>query len=124
MQKKSTQASTYSEKMTSVRERTYQHIKSEVLSGSFDKGQRLSEVQLAKSIGVSRTPVREALQKLESEGLVQPLETRGFCVALDSREEMQDLFDIRAALEGFAIRLVCERITEETIEKLRKMRKG
>lgn len=118
MPKKSTHASTCSKKTTSVRERTYRHLKSEVLSGSFDEGQRLTELQLAKSLGVSRTPVREALQKLESEGLVQPLETRGFCVARDSREEMQDLFDIRAALEGFAIRLVCEKITEETIEKL------
>jgi DNA-binding GntR family transcriptional regulator len=89
MLKKSTHSSTCSEKTTSVREKTYRHLKSEVLSGSFDEGQRLTELQLAKSLGVSRTPV-----------------------------EMQDLFDIRAALEGFAIRLVCERITEETIEKL------
>jgi DNA-binding GntR family transcriptional regulator len=107
-----------SDKTTSVRERAYRYLKSKVLSGGFDEGQRLTEVQLAKSLGVSRTPVREALQKLESEGLVQPMEKRGFCVSRDSREEMQDLFDIRAALEGYAIRLVCERITEETMTEL------
>jgi DNA-binding GntR family transcriptional regulator len=118
MSKESTRAATFSEKTSSVRERTYWHLKAEVLSGSFDEGQRLTEVQLAKSLGVSRTPVREALQKLESEGLVKPLKTRGFCVAKDSREEMEDLFDIRAALEGYAIRLVCERISEATLKNL------
>lgn len=105
-------------KSAPVREWAYNHLKSEVLEGSFKPGERLTEEFLAKSLGVSRTPVREALHKLESEGLVTPLESRGFAVAQDSREEMEDLFDIRAALEGYAIRLICETISEKTIKKL------
>jgi DNA-binding GntR family transcriptional regulator len=101
-----------------VRERTYKQLKSKVLSGDFNQGQRLTEEYLARKLGVSRTPVREALHKLESEGLIKQLETRGFCVARDSREEMEDLFDIRAALEGYAIRLICECISEKTVNKL------
>jgi DNA-binding GntR family transcriptional regulator len=105
-------------KAVPVRERAYNDLKSDLLSGRFAPGERLTEEHLAKSLGVSRTPVREALHKLESEGLVKPLESRGFYVALDSREELEDLFDIRAALEGYAIRLICERISEETIRQL------
>ena len=101
-----------------VREWTYNHLKSDVLAGHFKPGERLTEAHLANALGVSRTPVREALHKLASEGLIQPLERRGFCVARDSREEIEDLFDIRAALEGYAIRLICDCISEQTIEEL------
>ena len=101
-----------------ARERTYNHLKSDVLAGRFNPGERLTEEHLAKSLGVSRTPVREALHKLESEGLVKPLGRRGFSVARDSREEMEDLFDIRAALEGYAIRLICDCIAEKSIDEL------
>ena len=103
---------------TPVRERTYNNLKSDVLAGRFNPGERLTEEHLAKKMGVSRTPVREALHKLASEGLVQPLESRGFSVARDSSEEMEDLFDIRAALEGYAIRLICECITRESFDTL------
>lgn len=105
-------------KSTSVRELAYNNLKSAVLTGRFNPGQRLTEEHLAKSLGVSRTPVREALHKLESEGLVKPMERRGFSVARDSREEMEDLFDIRAALEGYAIRLICACIDDESIDSL------
>ena len=103
---------------TPVRERTYNHLKADVLAGRFNPGERLTEEHLARTMGVSRTPVREALHKLASEGLVKPLESRGFSVARDSREEMEDLFDIRAALEGYAIRMICECISGKTCEAL------
>jgi DNA-binding GntR family transcriptional regulator len=115
---KTTTSSKAPQKSTPVRERTYQSLKSDVLAGRFNPGQRLTEEHLARNMGVSRTPVREALHKLESEGLIKPLETRGFSVARDSREEMEDLFDIRAALEGYAIRMICECISDETLEQL------
>ena len=104
-----------------VREWAYNNLKSDVLAGRFTPGERLTEEHLASDLGVSRTPVREALHKLASEGLVQPLESRGFCVAIDSREEIEDLFDIRAALEGYAIRIICENISESDIEKLNRL---
>ncbi|CAB1084557.1 Transcriptional regulator, GntR family [Olavius algarvensis Delta 1 endosymbiont] len=117
MQKSATSIKT-KKKSTSVRELAYNNLKSAVLAGRFNPGERLTEEHLAKSMGVSRTPVREALQKLESEGLVKPMERRGFSVARDSREEMEDLFDIRAALEGYAIRLICAYIDDESIDEL------
>jgi len=105
-------------KTTSVRKLAYSILKTDVLAGRFNPGERLTEAHLAKSLGVSRTPVREALHRLESEGLIKPLESRGFSVARDSREEMEDLFDIRAALEGYAIRLICQCIAEKSIAEL------
>ena len=120
LQKTTTQTKA-KKKSTSVRELAYNILKSDVLAGRFNPGERLTEEHLAKSLGVSRTPVREALHKLASEGLVKPLESRGFSVARDSREEMEDLFDIRAALEGYAIRLICACITEKSIEELQEL---
>jgi DNA-binding GntR family transcriptional regulator len=118
MLQKSISHSKANPKSVPVREWAYDHLKSDVLSGHFNPGERLTEEHLAKALGVSRTPVREALHKLASEGLIQPLETRGFCVARDTREEVEDLFDIRAALEGYAIRLICDYISEQTLEQL------
>ena len=101
-----------------VREQTYGYLKDKLLAGGFDPGERLTEEQLAADLGVSRTPVREALHKLEREGLVKPLETRGFCVPSDSKEEMEELFDIRSVLEGYALRCVCDYISEQNLMEL------
>jgi len=105
----------------SVREKTYDYLKSNILSGRFVPGERLAEEHLAEELGVSRTPVREALHKLEQEGLIEPLESRGFCVPHDSPEEIEDLFDIRTVMEGYTLKIICERITDEQIEKLEEM---
>ena len=107
-----------------VRERAYEHLKASILSGRFNPGERLAEEHLAKELGISRTPIREALHKLESEGLIKPLASRGFVASQDSKEDIEELFEIRAVLEGYALRLICGRITdtvlaqlEETVEK-------
>lgn len=105
----------------SVREKTYDYLKSSILSGRLVPGERLAEEHLAEELGVSRTPVREALHKLEQEGLIEPLESRGFRVPHDSPEEIEDLFDIRTVLEGYTLRIICERITDQQIEKLEEM---
>lgn len=102
----------------STREKTYDSLKTSILSGRFAPGERLAEEPLAEELGVSRTPVREALHKLEQEGLIEPLESRGFRVPQDSPEEIEDLFDIRTVLEGYTLRIICERITEEQIALL------
>jgi len=99
----------------------YDYLKSSVLSGRFRPGKRLTEEHLAEEIGVSRTPIREALHKLETEGLIKPLETRGFIVSADSTEELEELFDIRASLEGYALRLISEFISEETLKRMDKL---
>ena len=101
-----------------VREKVYEYLKSSVLSGRFNPGKRLTEEHLASEIGVSRTPVREALHKLESEGLIKSLDTRGFIASADSKDEIEEMFDIRASLEGYALRLASEIISEETLKGL------
>ena len=101
-----------------VRERTYEYLKKAILSGQYEPGARLGEDHLAKELGVSRTPVRECLHKLESEGLIKALETRGFIVPEDSREEVEELFEMREILEGYALRVACEAISDEQLEEL------
>jgi DNA-binding GntR family transcriptional regulator len=65
--------------------------------------------------------VREALHKLEQDGLIEPLESRGFCIPLDSPEEIEDLFEIRTVLEGYTLRIICERITDQQVASLEKI---
>ncbi len=101
-----------------VRERAYEYLKSSILSGRFSPGERLTEEHLAKTLGISRTPIREALHKLESEGLIKPLASRGFVASRDSREEVDELFEIRAVLEGYALRVICGRASDGLLEQL------
>jgi DNA-binding GntR family transcriptional regulator len=109
---------THAKNAIPVRERTYESLKSAILSGRFDPGQRLTEEHLAEEMEVSRTPVREALHRLELEGLIKPLATRGFIVSGGSRDELEELFEIREILEGHALRIICEKISEEVLEQL------
>lgn len=102
----------------SVREQTYESLKSAIFSGKYSPGERLAEEHLAKELGVSRTPVREALHKLEQDGLIEPTGGRGFCIPRDSREEIEDLFQIRTVLEGYALKLICGQVTDEQIATL------
>ena len=101
-----------------VREKVYNHLKSAILSGDFDPGERLTEEHLAIKLKVSRTPVREALHKLESEGLITPRKKRGFIASRDSKEEVEELLELRAVLEGYALKLISERIPEKILEQL------
>ncbi len=104
-----------------VRERVYDHLKSAILSGRFTPAERLTEEHLAEKMRASRTPVREALHKLESEGLIKPLETRGFIVSPNTKDEVEELFDLRMILEGFALRLIAGTVSDEDLEKLAKL---
>jgi len=101
-----------------AREKAYEYLRNAVLSDRISPGVRLTEEHLARDIGISRTPVREALQRLASEGLIKPLGTRGFIVSQDTREEVEELFEIRAVLEGYALRVICERITDDVFGQL------
>jgi len=106
------------EKAVPAGKRVYQQLKSSILSGLFGPKERLTEEHLAEQLGVSRTPIREALSKLEAEGLVQPFQKRGFIVYGDSREEIEELFEIRAILEGYALRVISGKLTEELLGQL------
>ncbi len=101
-----------------VREKVYNYLKSAILSGDFDPGERLTEEHLATKMRVSRTPVREALHKLESEGLITVRKKRGFVVSRDSREEVEELFELRSILEGYALRISAQSVSEEILDRL------
>jgi len=105
----------------SVREKTYSLLKKQLLTGQLRPNKRLTEESLAKKFGVSRTPVRDALHKLELEGLVKVAGARGFCVPEDSVEDMSELFEIRAVLEGHALTCICKIITQENIQSLKEL---
>ncbi len=101
-----------------VREKVYEHLKSAILSDEFSPGKRLTEEHLAERLNVSRTPVREALHKLESEGLIKIRKKRGFIVSRDSNEEVEELFELRSILEGYTLRIISQSISEETLHRL------
>lgn len=101
-----------------VRRQVYDQLKSEIISGRLSPEERLGEERLAEILGVSRTPVREALHKLETEGLIQLRARRGFIVSGESREEVEDRFEIRAALEGYALRIISDKISGKDLARL------
>jgi DNA-binding GntR family transcriptional regulator len=101
-----------------VRERAYGHVKALILAGQFPPGQRLVEERLAQELGISRTPIREALHKLASEGLIPSPAARGFGASPDLEQEIEELFELRAVLEGHALRVICGRLTTRELLEL------
>lgn len=101
-----------------LRDVVFENLREAILEGKLSPGQRLMEVQLAEQLGVSRTPVREAIRKLELEGLVVMLPRKGAYVANMSLKDILDVLEIRASLEGLAASLAAERISDEDIKKL------
>jgi DNA-binding GntR family transcriptional regulator len=98
-------------------EETYTAIRRSILDGTLRPGERIVEQQLAEQLGVSRTPVREALLKLERENLVARI-GRGMAVRRYSSDEVRDIYNLRAHLESFAARIASERITDAELGAL------
>ena len=94
-------------------------VRSRILGGEYAPGQRLSEVELSASLGMSRSPLREALRLLANEGLVKLVSGRGVSVADFSETEVRELVEIREALDVLAVRLAAERATTAQIAMLR-----
>ena len=101
-----------------LRELVFESIREAIIGGKLRPGERLMEIQLAEEMGVSRTPIREAIRKLELEALVVMIPRKGAYVAGLSMKDIADVFEIRRALEGLAAELACERITDEELEEL------
>jgi DNA-binding GntR family transcriptional regulator len=99
---------------------TYAAIRRAILEGSLRPGERIVEQPLAESLNVSRTPVREALLKLERENLVARM-GRGMAVRTYSGDEVRDIYDLRAQIEGYAARVACDRIGEAEIAALERV---
>ena len=104
-----------------LRELVFDSLRKAIILGKLKPGERLMEIQLAEEMGVSRTPVREAIRKLELEGFVVMVPRRGAYVAGVSVKDIADVFEVRSALEGLAAGLAAERITEEEMEELEKV---
>jgi DNA-binding GntR family transcriptional regulator len=104
--------------MARAAEAAYGVIRAGILSGEFARGQRLREEELAERVGVSRTPVREALRRLDAEGLIDFTPNRGARVTAWSARELVDLYEARALLEGFGARLAAARINAAQLDGL------
>lgn len=101
-----------------LRELVFEALREAIINARLKPGERLMEIQLADELGVSRTPVREAIRKLELEGFVVMIPRKGAYVADISLKEIADVFEIRSALEGLAAELAAERATEDEIEQM------
>lgn len=102
----------------SLRSRVFQTIRENILNGIYCEHMELRENTIAKELGVSRTPVREALRQLELEGLVKVVPNKGACVTGITQKDVKDIYMIRSLLEGLCARLATEHITEEKIDEL------
>ncbi|HZJ84529.1 MAG TPA: GntR family transcriptional regulator [Syntrophomonadaceae bacterium] len=101
-----------------LRELVLEAIRQAIIDGTLKPRERLMEIQLAEELGVSRTPIREALRKLEMEGFIVMVPRKGAYVADLSFKDIADVFEIRSALEGLAASLAAERITSEELEEM------
>ena len=104
----------------SISGRVYADLRALILSGKIEAGARLVEATLARQLGVSRTPVREALHKLGLEDLVQSMPRVGYIVNDMSEYDIDDLFSTRAAIEQFVAQRAMERITPEELDLMEK----
>ncbi|MGH9160682.1 MAG: GntR family transcriptional regulator, partial [Vicinamibacteraceae bacterium] len=103
------------ENLTSL---AHRHIRSYILEGHLDEGGRLTEEYLSQQLGISKSPIREALNRLEAEGLIRIEPRRGAYLRLFSESEISDLYDFREALEAHAVTVA--RLTPELLQGLRR----
>ena len=102
-----------------LRDVVFNTLRGEILKGEMKPRERLMEIHLADRLGVSRTPIREAIRMLELEGLVTMVPRRGAQVAQISEKGLKDVLEVRRALDALAMELACGRITQEEIRELR-----
>lgn len=102
----------------SLRGFVYQRLKDDILGGKYKDKEELREIAISEELGVSRTPVREALRQLELEKLVTIIPNKGAFVNEISGKDIKDVYMIRSRLEGMCARLACENITDKQIEEL------
>ena len=100
------------------------YILTKILNGEFEPGERLIEMKIAHLMQTSQAPVREAIRELESTGLLETLPNRGARVREVSNQELSDIYDVRAQLEGYAAEIICQKqtsIVEELTETVKRM---
>lgn len=106
-----------------LRDVVFNTLRQAILRGELKPGERLMEIQLANKLGVSRTPIREAIRKLELEGLVLMIPRKGAEVAEITEKSLLDVLEVRRALEELAVKLACDRMTKEQMQQLKEAAK-
>lgn len=101
-----------------LRDVVFNTIRQAILNGELEPGERLMEKQLADRMGVSRTPIREAIRKLELEGLVVMVARKGAEVARITEKDLKEVLEVRCALEELAVKIACERMSEKNLARL------
>ena len=102
-----------------LRDVVFNTLRQAILKGEMEPGERLMEIQLAQKLGVSRTPIREAIRKLELEGLVVMIPRKGAEVAHITEKDMRDVLEVRSTLEELAVELACKHVTPERVQELK-----
>lgn len=109
----------YMNEFLPLRDVVFNTLRQAILTGELKPGERLMEIHLANRLGVSRTPIREAIRKLELEGLVTMIPRRGAEVAQITEKSMNDVLEVRRAMDALCVELACDRITPEELEQLK-----
>ena len=109
------------ERYQTLREKIVDYLKESIIKGYLKPGERIAEPELAEKFGVSRTPVREALRQLESEGFLTVLPRKGATVSPITDKDVQEFYAIKSLLEGYAARIACERMAERDIRKMEEL---
>ncbi|GKT33648.1 GntR family transcriptional regulator, partial [Aduncisulcus paluster] len=99
----------------------FEKIREDILNGMYDPGEKIVEAKLADELGVSRTPVREALKQLELDGLVENIPNRGVIVKGVTAQDIRDIYTIREAIEGIAARWSVERMSQDELDSLKEI---
>lgn len=107
-----------------LRDVVFNTLREAILKGELKSGERLMELHLADQLGVSRTPIREAIRMLEQEGLAVTVPRKGAQVARMTEKEMEDVLIIRDTLDQLAVRLACDNITDEQLRSLQSARRS
>ncbi len=101
--------------------RVFKQLQNDIINGEYQPGDYLTETKLSEELGVSRTPIREALKQLELEGLVKSTPGRGVVVQGISTKDIEDIYTIRMMIEGLAARWATEKITSKELEELKEI---
>jgi DNA-binding GntR family transcriptional regulator len=104
--------------LTTLRQQAYEQLRNKLIDGELIGGEPLSEPSLARELGMSRTPVREAIRQMEMEGLLEYAPRFGTVVRIPDETELADLYGVREALESYAATVAAERISEQELMHL------
>ena len=108
----------FEHRTVSLAEQVFERLETDILSGKYVPGEVLTELKLVSDLGVSRTPIREALHRLEQEHIVE-ISPRGILVLGVSQKDLEDILEIRIRIEGLAAAMTAQRITDEELAELR-----